>query len=364
MLSYSRGKIIEIIYEDKDITKVKVDIGDRISDSINYNKMTGKVNIDDIVVINTTAVDLKLGTGGIDFIINNLNNEKLLSNDSGHIMKLRYTPMQIKCLAAESQESEYHNVFLNFDNLNNHICIVATLHSMLAPIVTTLKYLNNNLNINYIMTDGGCLPMGFSDTVRRLKDDKLLNNTITIGHAFGGDLEAVNIYNGLIASKEILKSDITIISMGPGIVGTGTKFGYSGIEQGEIVNAVESLGGNSILVPRVNFNDKRERHCGLSHHTRTVLEYIVKSPTRIVFNNLKGENRNIINKQLEDLNLNDNINIVYGNGSTIYKAMEKYGYNTLTMGRDIEEERDYFLTLGAVAEYANFLFNEEEKECL
>ena len=108
---------------------------------------------------------------------------------------------------------------------------------MLAPIVITLKYLNNNLNINYIMTDGGCLPMGFSDTVRRLKDDKLLNNTITIGHAFGGDLEAVNIYNGLIASKEILKSDITIISMGPGIVGTGT-WSKLGITKNRYINEI------------------------------------------------------------------------------------------------------------------------------
>ena len=47
-------------------------------------------------------------------------------------------------------------VFNNFKSLDNHIFIVGTLHSMLAPIVSMLKWKNRNIKINYIMTDGGC----------------------------------------------------------------------------------------------------------------------------------------------------------------------------------------------------------------
>ena len=33
--------------------------------------------------------------------------------------------------------------------------------------------------------------------------------------------------------------------MGPGIVGTGTKYGFSGIEQGYIIDAVNNLRGGT-----------------------------------------------------------------------------------------------------------------------
>lgn len=363
MLSYKRGKVIEILYEDEDILKLKIQLDDRISDAINYKHITGSIEIGDELILNTTAVELGLGTGGVDFVINNLKNNKKSFTENGHIMKLRYTPLQIKCLAAESEESPYHKKFLEFESLNGHIVIVGSLHSMLAPIASTLKYINSDLNINYIMTDGGCLPIDFSDTVRKLKEDNIINKTITIGQAFGGDIECVNIYNGLIASKEILNSDITIITMGPGIVGTGTKYGFSGIEQGEIINAIESLGGKSIMVPRVGFHDKRERHLGLSHHTKTVLEDIVKVKTTVVFNIMNEENKRILDSQIDSLNINDNVEFIFKDGNTINKAIEKYNYNTTTMGRGIDKEKDYFLTLGAVAEYSYDLLKEEEKKC-
>ena len=173
-------------------------------------------------------------------------------------MKLRYTPHQIRCLAAEEEDSQYHDVFNEFISLNNHSVVVGSLHSMLAPIVAMLKWFDSSIKINYLMTDGGSLPIYFSNTVRELKDKKLINKTITIGHAFGGDLECTNIYTGLIAAKEILKGDVTIVTMGPGIVGTGTKYGFSGIEQGQNVDAVNTLRGEAVIVPRISFKDLRK----------------------------------------------------------------------------------------------------------
>lgn len=360
MLSYKRGRVIKVDYKDEDITKLQVQLEDRISSALNYNKITGNIELNDIVVLNTTAVVLKLGTGGIDFVMNNLSNEEINFTSDGHIMKLRYTPLQIKTLVAESEESEYHQKFLDFKDLDDNIFIVGTLHSMLAPIASTLKYLDPSLNINYIMTDAGCLPIDFSDTVRQLKKDKIINKTITTGHAFGGDIECVSIYNGLIAAKEILNSDITIITMGPGIVGTGTKYGFSGIEQGEIINAINTLNGYSIMVPRIGFKDKRERHQGLSHHTRTVVEDIIKTKTTVVLNNMENENKKILDRQIQNLDNKGNIEFKYLDGSTILDAMEEYKYNTETMGRGIKEEEDYFLTLGAVAEYSYNIFKKGE----
>ncbi len=351
LLSYKKAEIVEIYEEDENISYVNVKINEINSKAINYNKLTGKANIGDIVIVNTTAVELSLGTGGVHFIIFNYSNENKSLEGQGHIMKLRYTPQQIRCLAAEEESSPYHEVFLDFKSLNGHIFILGSLHSMLAPIVAMLKYLDSDIKIDYIMTDGGSLPIDFSNTVRDLKSKNLIESTITIGHAFGGDLECTNIYTGLIAAKEILKGDISIITMGPGIVGTGTKYGFSGIEQGYILDAINTLGGKAILSPRISFRDSRERHNGISHHTRTVLSEIAKTPGDIVFPVLDDDKLNLINKQIDLLDLNRKHNIIFRSGENINKAMEKFELDITTMGRNYKEDKEYFLTLGAVGNY-------------
>ncbi len=327
--------------------------------AVNYNFMTGKINIGDKVILNTTAVELGLGTGGYHFVIYNKKNEQQdISNNLGHIMKLRYTPLQFKCLAAEEQDSKYHEAFNGFVDLNNSIYIVGTLHSMVAPIAAVIKWLRPDLKITYIMTDSGALPLHFSKTVKKLKESDIIKNTITVGHAFGGDFECINIYTGIIAANIIIGSDITIIAMGPGIVGTGTKYGFSGIEQGYIIDAVNKLGGKSITVPRIGFTDKRERHKGISHHTLTVLNNIVNTRTNLVLPIIKGASADYINKQIKENSINEHHNIIYENGDDVIKALLYYGLEVKTMGRDYNDDEVFFQTLGAVAKAAiNILEN-------
>ena len=351
MLSYRKGKVVEIEDQQKDITFIKVSINGEVSRAINYDGMVGNVKVGDIVIVNTTAVELSLGTGGFHFVIFNYCNESKELEGEGHIMKLRYTPLQLKCLAAEEENSQYHEIFTNFESLDGHYFIVGTLHSMLAPIVSMLKWKKRDIKINYIMTDGGSLPISFSNTVRLLKEKGLIYKTITIGHAFGGDLECVNIYTGLIAAKEILKGDVTIITMGPGIVGTGTKYGFSGVEQGQIIDAINTLGGNPVIVPRISFRDPRGRHRGISHQTRTVLSEIAKTTGQVIIPELDKEKLDIINEQVKSLQLDKKFDFVYEQGDEIIDAMNYYGLATTTMGRGYQQDKEFFLTLGAVGSY-------------
>ena len=328
-----------------------VELRDDVAKAINYNGLTGPIGLGDVVILNTTAVELSLGTGGIHFVIFNYSNESKNLHGKGHIMKLRYTPQQIKCLTAEEENSQYHQVFKDFKSLDNNIFIIGSLHSMLAPIVAMLKWLDESIKINYLMTDGGSLPIYFSNTVKSLKQKGLIGKTITIGHAFGGDLECTNIYTGLIAAKEILKGDVTIITMGPGIVGTGTKYGFSGIEQGQIIDAVNTLGGNPIVVPRISFKDLRERHKGMSHHTRTILSEITKTSSKVIVPLLDEYKLNIINGQIKSLDIHNKHSVIYEDGKDILKAMDYFKLDVKTMGRGYEEDKEFFLTLGAVGRY-------------
>ncbi len=264
-------------------------------------------------------------------------------------MKLRYTPYQLKCLTAEEEVCPYHDLFNEFNDLNKNVFIVGTLHSMLAPLASMMKWLNPELKINYLMTDGGALPLQFSNTVKELKEKNIIDKTITIGHAFGGDLECVNIYTGLIASKEILDSDVTIIAMGPGIVGTGTKFGFSGVEQGNIIDAVNNLNGTPFIVPRISFKDSRERHRGISHQTLTVLTKICNTNGKLIIPKLSDDKDELISKQLLDNKLFDRYEIIREIGTDIVDALNYFDLNITTMGRGIKEDIDYFIALGAVS---------------
>ena len=62
--------------------------------------------VGDRVVVNTTAVDLGLGTGGWHVVHWNLERDGWDGPGGGHIMKLRYTSLQIDTGAAEEHDGD------------------------------------------------------------------------------------------------------------------------------------------------------------------------------------------------------------------------------------------------------------------
>lgn len=352
MLSYERAVVTKILAHYPGHSEVLVALEGREDQAINYREMTGPVKVGDQVVVNTTAVNLGLGSGGKHFIIHNFSNLSQQLQGAGHIMKLRYTPLQLRVQAAEEQGSPHHQAFLNFKGLQGMGVLVGELHSMVVPMAVTLKYLDPSLTLAYIMTDGAALPLGLSHGVAELKALGLLDTTITVGHAYGGDLECVNIYNGLIAAKTIARAQVAIVTMGPGIVGTGTPYGYTGVEQGMILDAVNLLGGRAIAVPRISFADSRERHRGISHHTLTNLSLLTQQRAHLVLPKLPREERRIINRQIKTLKISQKHYIVELDGGVLKKALHRYPLKVSTMGRSLREDPAFFLACGAAARYA------------
>jgi len=357
MIGIQIGKVKEILKENEEITEVLVEIKDQCYKAVNYNQLTGQVKVGDSLLLNTTAVELALGTGGYHFVISNLDKPHRSLSKGGHIMKLRYSPFQLKVFAAEEQDSIYHDIFNQFETLDGMPVIVGTLHSMLPPVVEVLKSYQKDIKITYIMTDGAALPIAFSNIVKNLKDRKLIDGTITIGHAFGGDLECINIYNGLIAAKEIQRCDVAVVAMGPGIVGTGTRFGFSGIEQGNIIDAVNHLGGRAVAIPRISFADKRERHRGISHHTLTVLNQICNTSAFIGIPCFEESKLHYIQSQIQNTNIQTKHRVIYLSLEGILEILKNSPIRLSTMGRTLEQDEEYFVTAGIAGKLAFNLLN-------
>jgi len=352
MLRVRKGKVIGILKTYLDRQELSVLVEEKTERAVAYPDLTGEVFINDEVWLNTTAIHLGLGTGGRHFVMGIIGREKRDLNGKGHIMKLRYTPWQISLLSAEEENAVTHRQIKSFRSLEGTPVVVGDLHSMLAPVVMAFHERMNQPPVKqspqvvYIMTDGAALPIALSQLVKDLKARRLIKLTITCGHAFGGDLETVNVYSALVAAKAVGAADLIMVAMGPGIVGTGTKYGFTGIEQTYILEAVERLGGRPIIVPRISFADPRPRHLGLSHHTRTVLgltyaQVLVGIP---MWNRKK---RDLLRDQVVRDGFMDRHCFYLTTVPTMGEIFELWGMEVRTMGRSYQEDPTFFQASGA-----------------
>lgn len=347
----SKGVVSEILEEVDGLQKVKIVYKDGVeSKAIAYLDFVNPLSRGDEVLSNRLANSLSLGTGGYDFIISNFSAPELNRiNGHGHIIKMPYTPFQSAVLSAEEKDSQYHDVLKDGKSIAQMPVIVCSLHSHLLPAVATLKFHKPGLKIACIMTDSAALPVQFSDTLRLLKE-KFNINTITCGNAFGGDIEAVSIYTALVAARYVAESDVSIVSMGPGIKGTATTYGYSGIEQGWIIDAINTLEGMPIFSPRISFADKRQRHKGFSHHSMTTLAKVAKTACRVAIPKIENsDNLELIKKQLEESCLNEQHIVTFEAAGNLGDILESFGLQVSSMGRGLKDDPYFFETASAAA---------------
>jgi hypothetical protein len=143
-------------------------------------------------------------------------------------------------------------------------------HSQLAPVCAALA----GHRVVYVQLEGGALPAALSDSVRELKQRRLVEAVVTVSPCLGGDVDCVSVWSALSWAKAS-GADAAVCAIGPGIVGTGTRLGHGGTAAAAAANAALSLGGRPILAARVSEADSRDRHRGLSHHSQAVLELVL-----------------------------------------------------------------------------------------
>lgn len=344
MFLTAKGRVLAVIYDNSDIQELSVQVEgcSQPEKAYNYLSLNRKLTVDDIVKLNITAVELGLGTGGRHFVIPESFADQ--SKSSGHIMKLRYTPWQFSVLAAEEAASPFHDCLTEATSLEGTPVVAAPLHSMLPGIILGFRScLAYTPKIAYIMTDAAALPIALSGLVRELKAKELLDLTITAGQAFGGDLEAVSIPSALLTAYQAIKPDLIIVALGPGIVGTGTKLGFSGIEQSWVLDLTARLGGIPVAAPRISFADLRERHRGLSHHSLTILN-LANNPAFIGLDQeLPGEDLETVKSLLKKNDLIDRHQwYLVKTPNDSLRLFSDFGLRVTTMGRGIKDDPWFF----------------------
>jgi hypothetical protein len=226
-----------------------------------YPGLTGPVALGDDVVVNVQARELGLGSGGFDVLHVNLTRGLSLPPEAGaHVMKLPYTSLQLAVRHAEEDDPLA-------ESLGGMPVVCCSLHSQVAPVAAALA----GLRVAYVQLPGGALPVSLSDSLRLLKERGLVETAIAVGPCVEGDVACVSVASAL-AWAAAAGFGAAICSIGPGIVGTGTRLGHGGLAAADAANAAAALGGAAVLAARVSEADERERHRGVSHHTQAILE--------------------------------------------------------------------------------------------
>ncbi len=233
----------------------------------------------DEVVVNVVAVELGLGSGGFDVVHVNLT--RGLEGGGGseeHVLKLNYTSLQHPIAPIEGDAAVISDGMRPKgqpqDERRTTPVAVLPLHGHLAPAAWAAAQVSPGLRVGYVQTGGGALPGSMSRDVAELRERDLLCGHITAGPAYGGEYEAISAVGALDAAVR-LDWEAILFGPGPGIIGSDTAYGHGGLASLDNAHASLSLGLPTLISPRLSSADPRERHRGLSHHTRTVLDLLL-----------------------------------------------------------------------------------------
>jgi len=348
-----------------ELTVARRDAGAEEVLALAYTDLMAAPAVGDRVLLNVAALERGLGTGGYALVIAVLDAEGRVTaqppQPSGHLVKARYLPLQAMVAGADEQGSAYHELLADADSIDAMPVVVADLHSALAPILLAIEYDRPGTRVVYLMSDQGALPLAFSRSVAELGAAGLLAGTVTVGQAFGGDLEAVTVHSGLLAARLALDAEVVVVTQGPGNLGTGTRWGFSGVNAGEAINAAATLGGRPVATLRISGADARERHRGVSHHSLTAYGRVALHPADIAVPDLAGdpspamaELAEIIADGVAQLSRH---RLVKVDLTGLRAVLAESPLRLSSMGRGLDDDPAYFLAAAAAGRHAATLLN-------
>src|SRR3954447_9703300 len=131
MPGFREATVVAVTAERPGAVELDVELDGERATALAYPAITGEVGPGDQVLLNTAAVELGLGTGGVHFVVVVLGERKARSAAAGRVMKLRYTPSQVPVRSVEETDGDAIEAA---GGLGRMPVVVAPLHSLIASI--------------------------------------------------------------------------------------------------------------------------------------------------------------------------------------------------------------------------------------
>jgi hypothetical protein len=262
-------------------------------------------------------------------------------------MKVRYTPQQVNVLAVEEPDSPHRDRMTTAQALDGAPVVWIPLHSMLGPVAAGAQAAGA-ARIVYVMTDGAALPAGLSRLSAALRREGLLEAVVSAGQAFGGDLDAVTVFSGLLAARHVARADVIVVGDGPGNTGVGLAWSSTSIASAQALNAASILGGRPVAALRISFADARERHRGLSYHAVAALTRVALVPVHVAVPSIDHpDRRRAVWDAIRAAGITERHQVVEATGQPALDILAGHGIEVESMRRGLREDPEFFLAAGA-----------------
>src|SRR4051812_17591451 len=131
-IRWRRGRVTESKRSGRDTVQLTVEVPrEGALPALAYPSLVGVPEVGDDVLLNTTALAQGLGTGGVAMVVAVPDRLPPDPTGPGHLVKARYTPMQVTVAGVDEQETELHELMAEADDLGGMPVVVADLHSAL-----------------------------------------------------------------------------------------------------------------------------------------------------------------------------------------------------------------------------------------
>jgi hypothetical protein len=128
VIRWRNGQVLEVMRRRAGAIELRVSTTDGEMDALAYPDLVGEPEPGDRVLLNATALELGLGTGGFALVVAIPDRLPPDRADPGHVVKARYTPLQATVLAVDEQGSPHHGLLRDADDLAGLPVVVADPH--------------------------------------------------------------------------------------------------------------------------------------------------------------------------------------------------------------------------------------------
>jgi hypothetical protein len=350
VIRWRRGVVSAVRAQWPGAVELTVQVDGETLPALAYPALVGTPEVGDVVLLNVNALLHGLGTGGLATVVALPERLPPDTAPAGHLVKARYTPLQVMVAGADEPGGAHHHLLAEADDLSGMPVVVADLHSALPAICAAIEADRPGTRVVHVSTDGGALPVWFSRAVAGLRAAGRLVATVSTGQCFGGDLETVTVHSGLLAARLVVDAEIAVITQGPGNLGTDSRWGFSGVAAGEAVNATAVLGGRPVGALRISAADPRERHRGVSHHSLTAYGRVALAAADIAVPRLPGAFGARVRTECAELATRHRLVDVDLGG--LDAALRASPVGMSSMGRGLDEDPSYFLAAAAAGRLA------------
>ena len=312
------------------------------SEAYALTDLCGPVAAGDELLVNTSAMDLGLGTGGAHVVHTNLTSPFGGAGGPGRVMKARYLAEQLP-VDAEPFEATPDDIGVALPSLAGTRVVLCVLHSHALALAATVHGVSGEAP-GYVMTDGGALPFVLSDLAAACLERGMIATAVSTGQAFGAPIEAVTVASGVAALAE---RDIQRVVVAPGLghLGTASPLGFSALDLVGHAAVLDGLGAATALAARASSVDERPRHRGVSHHTRAMAAL---APARTV---VPVPASSKLDPTVGDAAWIDELGerAFRAEPIAVADALARSGLSVRSMGRPLESDEQACLWLGAAA---------------